>query len=166
MVNSAITGNNLAGSFTTLSSSTNDALTYQNTSAQSIPSGTSTTITTWTKIFDRVNANFNASTGIFTAPTTGVYHVDTALSYAASTGGTVGVGYFVLVVANGTPVCAGLVSVQQTTTATTHSPTVSCDVSLTSGQTILIQANQASGSANALTTAPAAANFVSIHRIP
>lgn len=149
---------------TTLSASANDALLYVNTSAQSIPTGAQTTITTWTKISDRVNANFSASTGVFTAPVTGFYHVDAGLFYAASAN-TAGNQFQVVVVGNGVNQCLGSTAVQATAVSTTLDAVTSCMVSLTSGQTIVIQAFQNSGAARPLGVT-SATSYVSITRIP
>ncbi len=153
------------GSFTTLSANGNDALTYENTSAQSIANNAATTVTGWTKSFDRLNANFNASTGIFTAPATGYYHVDAGLLYASATASLTNESFQVQVVGNGATLCTGQGRSQQTASSVGYSATTSCLVSLTAGQTIAVQAFQNSGSTVALATA-AGGSYVSIHRIP
>lgn len=151
------------GAFTTLGASGNDALLYQTTNAQSIPSGTATTVTTWTKVFDRLNANFNASTGVFTAPATGMYLVSAGLNYTANTGaiGTLG-GVFI--VANGVTLIQGTY-LRQTATTSTMIANASVLVSLSAGQTVVIQAIQNTGGAVALTNS-ASGNYLSINRVP
>lgn len=161
-VQTALTGGGNAGSFTTLNASSNDAMLYQNSSGQSIPSGTNTTVTTWTKVYDRVNANFNASTGVFTAPVTGYYLVSAHLTFA-SAAGVAGTVVNVSVNVNGTIVATGQTAVNNTGTST-MSAQVSAIVLATSGQTIVIQAGQTSGSARAL--GGAVTDFMSISRMP
>lgn len=149
---------------TTLNASGNDALMYTNTSAQSIPNNTATTITTWTKTFDRVNANFNASTGTFTAPATGIYQVSAQLAWAGAAAVVQSV-YSVSIVANGATVATGRFQMEVSTTVLGPVVNASALVSLTAGQTIVIQALQSSGGAYAL-TAGAGLNFLSINRVP
>jgi hypothetical protein len=151
-----------AGSFTTLNASGNDALFYQNSSTQSFTSGTAATVTGWTKVFDRVNANFNASTGTFTAPATGIYQVSAQLGWA-SAAGVVATFVDTIVVANGVTVATGATASQATGT-TSQISSVSCLVSISSGQTIVIQGSQNSGSARALSGA-ATTSFISINRV-
>ena len=152
-----------AGAFTTLNASGNDALFYQNTSAQSIPNNAQTTITTWTKVSDRVNANFNASTGTFTAPATGYYQVSGTITFVAAVG-VVNTDYAITVIANGVGIAAGSFFQESTSTASVG-VSVTAIVSLTAGQTIVLQAFQNSGSARAL-AATAAENYLSINRLP
>ncbi len=151
------------GAFTALSSSGNDALLYTTTSGQSISSGSPTTLITWTKVFDRLNANFNASTGVFTAPATGIYHVDAGIFYTAGTNAVTNV-FQITVVGNGVADCDGVATIQAAGSFTVGANT-SCSISLTSGQTIVVQAFQNSGSARTLSTA-ATNTYVSIHRVP
>ena len=152
------------GAFTTLNASGNDALMYQDSNAQSIPNGTATTVTTWTKVTDRVNANFNASTGVFTAPATGQYWVAANLTYAVTTGGS-GIVQAIRIVGNSVTLAEQQLSITTTTTAP-QTVSVSTLVSLTAGQTIVIQAFQNSGSAVVLAIGSAYNNSVSITRIP
>jgi hypothetical protein len=158
----AVTNNATIGG--TLSASGNDALMYQNSSGQSIPNSTATTVTTWTKVADRVNANFTASTGTFTAPANGYYHVSAQLLYSANTG-TLNAVFGAYVVANGVTVAQGMTSREAAASSYSDSASVDCVVSLTTGQTIVLQAFQNSGSAVALNTT-AAFNYLSINRIP
>jgi hypothetical protein len=151
------------GAFTTLGASANDALLYQTTNAQSFTSGSAATVTTWTKVFDRVNANFNAATGVFTAPATGMYFVSAALAFAANTGAINTRGQ-INIVANGVTVAIGVYT-RQTATSTECTPQVSALVSLTAGQTIVIQGVQNTGGAVAL-DGGATFNYVSINRVP
>jgi hypothetical protein len=146
-----------------LNAAGNDALMYTNGSAQSIPNNALTTVTTWTKVTDRVNANFNASTGVYTAPATGYYQVSGQLTYSSATG-VVGTQYTVGINVNGTVIAEGTMF-QQSTSATSVSVPFSAVVSLSSGQTLQIQAFQNSGSARTLNSS-AAINYLSIDRIP
>ncbi|WP_231936936.1 autotransporter outer membrane beta-barrel domain-containing protein [Caballeronia udeis] len=151
------------GAFTTLGASGNDALTYSNTSGQSIPNSTVTVVTGWTKTFDRLNTNFVPSTGVFTAPATGFYAVSACLLYAANTGAA-NTSVDVLIAANSVTIAHGI-NLRQTTTSAGQQVCAAADVSMTSGQTLVIQALQSTGSAVALQTATPY-SYVSIHRVP
>lgn len=59
----------------TLQAIGNEALLYQNTGGQNIPTSTVTTVTNWTKIYDRIGASFSATNGVYTAPVAGYYLV-------------------------------------------------------------------------------------------
>lgn len=154
-----------AGAFTTLSGSGNDVLLYTNTSGQTISASTATTITGWTKTFDRLNANFVASTGIFTAPATGFYEVDVQLVYSSLAATGVNNSFEVLIIANSVTVATGITYSQQTTTATAISVQANAVVSLTSGQTIKIQAYQTNTGSRTLSTT-ATLNYLTINRVP
>jgi hypothetical protein len=151
------------GAFTTLGASGNDALFYQTTNAQSFTSGTPANVTTWTKVFDRVNANFNASTGVFTAPATGFYFVTAQLAFSANTGAVNTRGQ-ISIVANGVTVAVGPYT-RQTATSTEMTPQISALVNLTAGQTLVVQGNQNTGGAVTL-DGSAQFNYLSIVRIP
>ncbi|WP_321951880.1 hypothetical protein [Paraburkholderia bannensis] len=146
-----------------VSASGNDALLYQTSNAQSFSTGTQATVTTWTKVFDRLGANFNASTGVFTAPATGYYHVDAALAFAGNTG-AIFTTSAVVVVANGATACNS-VFYRQTTSNVAQQSIASCTVSLTAGQTLTIQGVQNTGASLAL-NGTSAQNWVSIFRVP
>jgi hypothetical protein len=149
---------------TTLNASGNDALLYDNTSGQSIPNNAVTTVTGWTQEFDRLGANFNASTGVFTAPATGIYQVGGQLCYAA-VAGAVSVSFQARVVANGATVAAGQVQQEAASTVVSCVIIPMTDVSLSASQTLVVQAYQTTGSALALNTA-APMNTLSINRLP
>jgi hypothetical protein len=153
-----------AGAFTTLGANGNDALLYQTTNALSVPSGTATTVTTWTKVSDRLNANFNATTGTFTAPVTGQYWVSANLTFAATTGGS-GIVQRVAIVGNSVTLAAQSIAITASTTVA-QTVTASCLVSLNAGQTIVVQAFQNSGAAVVLAVGSAYNNSLSIVRIP
>jgi hypothetical protein len=153
----------LAGAFSTLSASGNDALLYSNSSAQSIPNNAATTVTGWTKVYDRLSINFNASTGVFTAPSAGFYHVDVAILFA-STANVAATFRNVTIVVNGTSLIQGLVQVG---TAATYDIGVVASgvVQVTAGQTIVIQALQTNGASVALSSS-ALNTYLSIQRVP
>jgi hypothetical protein len=146
------------GAFTTLSASGNDALLYQTSNAQSFTSGTLATVTTWTKVSDRLNANFNATTGTFTAPATGYCQVSGHLQWA-SAAGVVDSVVEMSIVADGVAVANGQTWIQATG-STDLTCSVSAVVSLTAGQTIVVQGEQNSGSTRALSGAAAQTIFL------
>jgi hypothetical protein len=151
----------------TLSANGNDALSYLNTSAQSIPNNAFTTVTGWTKDFDRISANFNASTGIFTAPASCssacIYDVDATVTFGGSTS-SVGTDYAVQIVANGVVKTIGDYRSEAASTLF-RQVQAHTKVSVTAGQTIAIQAFQNTGGAVALTNATGY-NHVAISRVP
>ncbi|WP_176016653.1 hypothetical protein [Burkholderia sp. BCC0398] len=161
ITNSPISGS--TGAFTTLSASGNDALVYQNSSGQSIPNATTTTVTNWTKLFDRVNSSFNATTGVFTAPATGYYRVSASAQFAA-TAGAVGNQLGWVVTANAVVVAQSPYFVEAAN-STARTVSVNTIVSLTAGQTMTLGLYQNTGAALALSST-AANNWVSISRVP
>jgi hypothetical protein len=68
---------------TTISLTETVAATYTNTSGQTITTGSPTTITNWTKVYD-TNAIFNSTTGIGTIPNPGKYRLTAAAGYSAN----------------------------------------------------------------------------------
>lgn len=148
---------------TTLNATGNDALLYFTTNGQSIPSSTLTTVTTWTKTFDRVNANFAASTGIFTAPATGYYQVSGQFVFLGAVG-VVGAQYSAAMIANGVSVATASFFQESTSSDPVMVP-FSAVIQLNAGQTFVVQAFQNTGSARALVST-AGLNYLSINRLP
>ena len=132
---------------------------YNNTSAQSLNNSSQTTITGWTAVSDS-KSSFVDSTGVFTAPYSGMYEVYAKVSFAASaTGGR------------------QLYSVQSGSASVTYNgPTIYGSATLAghctigsvhrclAGDTIIIQGFQSSGGALAITS-NAEDNYVNIKRI-
>ncbi|OTP73942.1 hypothetical protein [Caballeronia sordidicola] len=163
-INSASVGGTTpsSGVFTTLKSNSAVHLSYKNTSAQSIPASTATTIAGWTSVFDS-GSNFNASTGVFTAPNAGYYLVSGEIMFNVSSG-AVNNQFQALVIANGVTVFNPIFIVQATTTPLALLP-FSVVVSLAAGQTVSVQALQTNTSAQTLNVG-ANANVLSIVQIP
>lgn len=159
----AVAGGGNAGAFTTLSASGNDALVYQNSSGQSIPNATTTTVTNWTKLFDRVNSSFNATTGVFTAPATGYYRISATAQFVA-TSGSVGNQLGWVVTANSVVVAQSPFFIEAAN-STTRTVNVNTIVSLTAGQTMAVGLYQNTGAALSLSST-AANNWIAISRVP
>jgi hypothetical protein len=140
----------------------NDALTYVNGSLQAITTATTTTITHWTAFYDNLGVNFNATTGIFTAPVTGYYFITAGVLFG-STAGVVGADTILTVNNNGTTIATG-VGAEEATTASNHTAYVSAVVSMAAGTTLAIQVQQTSGATRSL-GANATGTYVSIVRL-
>ncbi|MGV7245530.1 hypothetical protein, partial [Caballeronia sp. M23-90] len=108
-------------------------------------------------------SNFNASTGVFTAPNAGYYLVSGEIMFNVSSG-AVNNQFQALVIANGVTVFNPIFIVQATTTPLALLP-FSVLVSLAAGQTLSVQALQTNTSAQTLNVG-ANANVLSIVQIP
>lgn len=159
----AFAANGQNAAFDTLSATGNDALLYNNNSAQSIPNLTPTIVTGWTQLFDRLGTNFNATTGVFTAPANGYYQVSAGLLFTANTGAP-NTSAQTVIVANGVNVAAGF-TIRENNATAGEGATVSSAVFLSAGQTLTINAVQNSGAALTLQTGPGVC-FLSIASIP
>ncbi|NRO95626.1 hypothetical protein GWC77_06710 [Paraburkholderia sp. NMBU_R16] len=148
-----------AGTFTALKGNSNSKLTYQNSSSQSITT-TLTTVTGWTSVFD-ANSNFNASTGVFTAPVTGYYLISGQL-LLSTTSPVAGDQFACNVVANAVTIAHG-VTLAPNATNLLQPCTFSVVVSLSSGQTAAVQA---SNSRTQPLNSAASANWISIQQVP
>lgn len=142
----------------------NEALFYQDIGTPSVPSGVATTVTGWTKVADRLNSDFDGSTGIYTAPVSGYYHISAGISFAASASSAVGAPYQIVVEVGTTYECSN-VSYANTTAPIAHNVDVSCVVAMGAGQTAQIVAIQNSGSPVSL-SGSGPQNFLSIARVP
>lgn len=134
------------------------------TTALSLTNNAATTISGWTTTFD-VNSNFVASTGVFTAPSTGYYLVSTQV-VTATTAIAAGSLATVSIVGNGSSVAQG--ETAYPTASGTNSPLAvhaTALVSLSAGQTVIVQVFQNSGAAVNTTTATAA-TYISIEQLP
>jgi hypothetical protein len=153
-----------AGTFTTLKGNSLAKVFATNTSAQSIPAGANTPVTGWTTGVD-VNSNFTASTGTFTAPATGYYVVSAQLLWGVMAGAGASNVLKAVIFANGA--ASNLVGIAgaSSTTQQFNSVQVSGIVSLTAGQTIVLNAVQATGSSVALSST-AGSVWISIYQLP
>ncbi|TGB34401.1 hypothetical protein [Burkholderia thailandensis] len=154
-----------AVSATTLSASGNEALTYGSAGGQSVPNNLATTLTGWTQIVDRLGANFNASTGIYTAPATGFYLVGAQIIYSTVPPAAIGDQFDLYVLVNGT-VTVVASKFAESTTSNYQPVTMAARLfHLSAGDQLELQAFQNSGSSVAL-MATSAENWISISQIP
>jgi hypothetical protein len=154
------------GAFTTLSASANDAMLYNNGSAQSIPNNAATTLINWSALSDRVGTHFNASTGTFTAPVAGYYHFSARIAYASHAPSTTNCTYQLGVIVN---VAGGNQAIgtffNESTIGASRGVDVHATVFIGAGQTANLVAFQNTGAAVPLIST-GVYNYLSIHRVP
>jgi hypothetical protein len=119
-----------------------------NTSGQSIPATTSTTITGWTAVTN-VGAAFVPATGIFTAPVLGDYFVSAGSQYVAGTTILNG-AYRESALQNASVVETREVTAQVASISAVFSPSFSTKLPLSAGDTLAIQTYQGTAGALAL----------------
>lgn len=133
-----------------------------NTSGQSIASGGTPVLTSWTEVIDAQN-DFNASTGVFTARYTGVHNVLASIEFG-SVAAAVGDEFKINIYKSSNPHVQG-VNTATTTTAIKYQVTVGLGVYLTAGQTLTIVASHSLGSSCSLSFA-SNRNYLSISLAP
>lgn len=153
-----------AGTFTTLKGNSLAKVFATNTGAQSIPTGANTAVTGWTTGFD-ANSNFTASTGTFTAPVTGYYVVHAQLTWGVIAGAGAAGRIMAVVFVNGVATNLQGIAPMSNTTQQFNSVQVSGIVSVTAGQTIVLDAFQGSGSSVSLLGTTGAV-WMSIYQLP
>lgn len=126
------------------------AVRANNSSGQSIASGSSVTLTGWTKLEDTHNA-FNASTGIFTAPETGYYSVEYSGLFASQGWSASGTNLYTNL-SNPSTNIATYVRIAPSYTAPVPIQVGHNAIKLNAGQTVSINLNHDNGSARALDT--------------
>lgn len=150
-----------AGTFTTLKAS-NSKVVASSSNAQSIPNNAYTVVTTWTAALNQ-GSNFNASTGVYTAPSAGTYDVRAGFALASATyvaGNAVLAGVYV----NGALKVGGAGQTMFAGTVNGRA-SISTTVSCNAGDTISVVVFQNSGGAVAL-TGTATDNWLSITQQP
>lgn len=152
-----------AGAFTTLSSSSASKVFATNTSAQSVATATLTTLTGWTTTFD-ANSDFTASTGIFTAPRAGYYHVSASVQFVGTTW-TAAQSEIISISKNGTTIAQVQIFVPANYSGSYSSAPITALISCVATDTITIRVFQNSGASLAL-AGTGSLNFLSIEQVP
>jgi len=127
-------------------------LAVQNSNGQSISNITVTTVTGWTTPITSVNAGeWNGTTGLFTATKAGVYLMTANLTYASATD-LINVEYGCNIAKNGSAAANARIFTQLNQTGNTlkQTNTVSFIYSVVPGDTLSVQAYQASGNPRTL----------------
>ncbi|KVD81926.1 hypothetical protein WS62_23505 [Burkholderia sp. ABCPW 14] len=150
---------------TTLSAAGNEALTYGSAGGQSIPNNAATTLTGWTQITDRLNANFNASSGVYTAPATGYYLVSAQIIFNTVPPAAIGDQFDLYVLVNGTVEVVASKFAESTTSNYQPVSMAARLFQLNAGDQIKLQAFQNSGVGCTL-MATSAENWLTIAQIP
>ena len=154
----AITASYLNGSIPTLVQATN-------TSGQSIGNNVvpSTIITNWTNMYTQSAAEWDATTGLFTATKAGVYLVSANLTYTDKAATLVNQVVNVQVVKNSTAQSISTMAANTTSSTLKSTGTATAIVSLAVNDTITIRTYHNLGSSSTLTTS--AGNNVTIQEI-
>ncbi|AOJ10339.1 hypothetical protein [Burkholderia mayonis] len=150
---------------TTLSAAGNEALTYGSAGGQSIPNNTATTLTGWTQITDRLNANFNASSGVYTALATGYYLVSAQIIFNTVPPAVIGDQFDLYVLVNGTVEVVASKFAESTTSNYQPVSMAARLFQLNAGDQLELQAFQNSGVGCTL-MATSAENWLTIAQIP
>lgn len=135
-----------------------NSLQAQNSSAQSIPYNTNTTVTNWTTIYTSGNIGFNATTGIITINTAGFYFVSSCLEFsnaAWAVGGTCQV----IILQNSTQQYQGQKRIDAAVTTFQITGQACGVLKCAAGDQITIQAVQVSTSPNAVALANNSTNW-------
>jgi len=146
-INSLATGTGIGDGAVT-SEKLSSTIAFRATSTQSIANGAgAVNVTAYTEVFD-TGGDFNHTTGIFTAPLTGIYQLNAASAYTDITqNARMGLAISVISVGN---IAEGF----STSGAANHDPAQSASVTckLTASQTVRVTVFQDSGGAQALRT--------------
>lgn len=122
---------------------------YYNLSGQSIPTGSFTTITNWTKVHDTQNI-FNSTTGIATIPTSGTYLLTGLITYNAGQTWAIGQSYDISLLVNGST----NIYTKTMTIAVTNQNWVTSNASMhyrfRAGDTVALQTYQASSGSRSI----------------
>jgi len=152
-----------AGTFTTLRSNSNAKVVCDTPTSQVIATATFVTITNWTERLD-VGGDFNAVTGVFTAPRTGVYLVTARMAFGTIAFTAVGQIAAVAIYKGASQVAAGHLIAQAATSFSGPTDPVVIPLSLAAGDTVSARVFQNSGS-NVNTTA-SNDSYLSIIELP
>lgn len=135
---------------------------YTTANTQSISNTATTVIGTWTKVYDSHNA-FNASSGVYTVPVSGKYHVSATLA-SASTAWTVGSAKYVILELTGTQSYLGPIVPIWASITTYLSPSLNVTMNFNAGDTISVSLNNQTGSSFVL-GGSGLDNWITIERV-
>jgi hypothetical protein len=136
----------------------------QNTSGLTVADNSTVTVTGWTNLLAQNAAEWNATSGVFTATKAGTYSVSTTVTYAAAAAATFGSQVYTSIRRSGVIQSAASIYSETGNSILRGSPSTTAIVSLGVGDTITIQTYQNLGSTVALSTG-AGLTTVSIQEI-
>lgn len=139
---------------------------YTSNNAQSIANDSTQIVKYEDKVYDTHGA-YDTSTGIFTAPASGKYHIDAGAHLDGATGWELGEEYYIFIYKNGSAnkVIRKMIETSDASAASLGKPMlISGDVELNKGETADIRVYQNSDGAIVLVN-NGVYNWISIHRI-